>query len=110
MGGRSAGTWKPGTSGNPTGRPKLHPDIIALAKDHSPEAFKRIIRLMKDADDHPTQLRAAQYVIDRAYGKPHQAVDLGSSAGGFNVTVQIVERLPETTDSEAPDDDHDPAP
>lgn len=87
------GRWKKGESGNPAGRPKLHPEVTELAKQETPAAFKRIINLAKNAEDDGTQLRANQYIIDRAYGKPAQAVDLSSKDGtGFHVTVQIVEK------------------
>ena len=57
--------WRPGQSGNPTGKSKRFDEIRALAKDHSMRGLERIIELV-DSDDERIALMAAKEVLDRA--------------------------------------------
>jgi hypothetical protein len=65
--------FKPGQSGNPLGRPKLDPDVVALARAASPDAIRKQIALLESEDEN-VALKAAQAILDRAYGKPMQNV------------------------------------
>jgi hypothetical protein len=67
--------FKPGQCGNPGGRPKIVDEIKALAREHGPEAFRKVVRLMTSADERVV-LAAANSVLDRAYGKATQFVDI----------------------------------
>jgi hypothetical protein len=64
-----------GKSGNPSGRPKIVTQIKELARAHGGEAFKKILELMR-SDDERVAFAAAQEILNRAYGKPTQAVDV----------------------------------
>lgn len=64
--------FKAGQSGNPVGRPKRTPDeleLIKMCRVVAPDALTTIERLMKEADKDSVRLSAAQYIIDRGYGK-----------------------------------------
>lgn len=66
-----------GKSGNPVGRPKKTPELREvedLAKDASPEAIKRLIEWIKSDEARPS-ITACIAVLDRAFGKPAQAVE-----------------------------------
>jgi hypothetical protein len=79
--GKSAGRpFEKGQSGNPGGRPKVEGEIRALAQEHGPEALKRLVQLMKSKNER-VAVAAAQAVLDRGYGKPPQAVQLGGQDG-----------------------------
>jgi hypothetical protein len=67
------GLWAAGNSGNPSGRPKKVAEIAELAQQHAPEAFAKIVELMSHKDAK-VALAAANSILDRAYGKPAQAV------------------------------------
>lgn len=62
-----------GKSGNPGGRPKEDNEVKELARQHSAEALKRLVEWMR-SDNPKASVGACQAVLDRAYGKPAQAV------------------------------------
>jgi hypothetical protein len=67
------GRFLPGTSGHPGGSPGAGLDVKRLACAHSTEAFNKLLELMR-GDDAELSLRAAMAVLDRALGKPAQAI------------------------------------
>ena len=87
---KGAKPFKKGQSGNPKGRPrklpaldKLMEDVLGEEKDGvtAAEAILKKLRAMASQGN----LRAAEILLDRGYGKPKQAVDLTS--GGDRITV-----------------------
>lgn len=75
------GSWKPGQSGNPNGRPKLPPEIREIAKAGSVKAISRAVELI-DHEDPNVALKAINTVLDRGYGKPAQSHELTGPGGG----------------------------
>jgi hypothetical protein len=67
--------FKKGQSGNPAGRPKKRIEISDLAREHAGKAMRTLIKLIDSTDDK-VALAAANAVLDRALGKPKQAVDV----------------------------------
>ena len=69
------GGFKPGQSGNPTGRPKSNDVIVALAQTYTAEAIETLGAIMRD-ETKPTAARvtAATALLDRGYGKPGQSI------------------------------------
>ncbi|WJR78772.1 hypothetical protein [Bradyrhizobium sp. NP1] len=70
----TGGRWLPGFTPNPSGRPKIVEEIKSLARQHAPEAFKRVCELV-GSEDERTALAAAQEILNRAYGRPTQAIE-----------------------------------
>lgn len=69
--------WVKGVSGNPKGRAPMTGEIaevMELAYQHAPSAFRRMLELMKSTDER-VALAAAEKVLDRACGKPAQAIE-----------------------------------
>jgi hypothetical protein len=77
----AAGRFPPGVSGNPRGRPKTLSGIQQLARDYSQPALEKLVRLMQHGKPHAVQLSAAVAIIDRAWGKPVQAVEHAGPEG-----------------------------
>lgn len=70
----SSTTWKPGKSANPGGRSKLEKDVRDLAREHSTAAIERLAWLMENAQSERTQAAACEAILDRAWGRPAQAI------------------------------------
>ena len=72
--------FKPGQSGNPGGRPKIISEIQELARKHTAEAIETLVAVMRDTSASPAaRVSAASAVIDRAAGKPVQAIEASGS-------------------------------
>lgn len=67
--------WKKGQSGNPGGRPKEVAEVLRLAAKAAPDAIKQLIELSKTSPDIKTRVAALIHILDRACGKPAQAVE-----------------------------------
>jgi hypothetical protein len=67
--------WVKGVSGNPGGRPKLELSIRELAQRHGMEALETLIHVMRTGR-RGEQIVAANAILDRAYGKPTQSVEM----------------------------------
>ena len=61
--------FQKGQSGNPSGRPKVDPEIKEILRAAAPDAARRLIELM-DCDIEKITLQAAVAVLDRVIGKP----------------------------------------
>ena len=78
--------WGKGQSGNPKGRPKKIPELEKLLNevlgdidDKTSQFYKIIEALTKKA--LKGDVRAAEVILNRAYGQPKQAIDLKSEDG-----------------------------
>jgi hypothetical protein len=67
------GRFLPGFTANPSGRPKVVEEVQQLARQQAPAAFQRICELAGSKDER-IALAASQAILDRAYGRPVQAV------------------------------------
>lgn len=61
-----------GVSPNPGGKSKGQSECLALAREASPDAMKKLISLMQSCDDR-VAIMAADKVLERAYGKAKEA-------------------------------------
>ena len=89
--------WKKGQSGNPGGRPKEVAEVRGLARQYTDEAIQTLVTLMQSAKLERTRLAAASELLDRGYGRPPQAVDLG---GPIQIVSYDSERLSKLSNEE----------
>ena len=67
-------TWAKGQSGNPSGRPKVDPEVREAARAHTAAAIKRLATEMEDGDTSSARIRAAEVLLDRGWGKTVQPI------------------------------------
>ena len=80
--------FEKGQSGNPGGRPKENDEVKEAARQHTVEAIEKLAQWMR-SDNPKASVSACTALLDRAYGKPAQAVD-HSLPPGTHIQVQIV--------------------
>jgi hypothetical protein len=70
------GHWLPGRSANPAGRPKESYEVAELAKRYTPEAMLTLAEIASDKRaPAAARVQAAEALLNRAWGRPVQAVD-----------------------------------
>ena len=79
--------WKKGVSGNPLGRPKKYVEITRLAQNHSVEALEKLVEIMRNKRSPKLALKAAELILDRAWGKAPQAITGESGSGPVKFEV-----------------------
>ena len=89
--------WKPGQSGNPNGRPKIAEEVKELARAYTKDAVLGLAKLaglvvdketgepIGKADSAAVCKAALDSLLDRAAGKPAQAVIGEGDDGVINV-------------------------
>lgn len=76
IGGRTKGTLN-----------KLTEEVRKLAKQHGPDAIKKLATLMESAEDERAQVAAAKEILDRAYGKSSGMVGVDPENNNIRVTI-----------------------
>lgn len=75
----NSGSFRPGQSGNPSGRPKKDPDAMAILKAAVPSAAARLVELAQSQNEK-IALQASTAILDRVWGKPTQTQDVHMDA------------------------------
>ena len=84
------GRFVKGASGNPGGRPAQLAGIRELAAQHTEAA---ISALAKALDDPKTAVPAAVALLDRAWGRPQQSLDVKTDAAAQQVAAPDIMAL-----------------
>ena len=84
--------YKPGESGNKRGRPKELGNVRELARQHAESALQALIDIFNDVNEKgSTRVAAAEHVLNRACGRPEQALSLeGPSGEAIVPNIQII--------------------
>ena len=79
-------SFKPGQSGNPSGRPKKtqeQQDALAAIRDLAPNAANVLQSIMEDANaPAAARIRAAVEILDRTYGKAETPIKVDDEKRG----------------------------
>jgi hypothetical protein len=77
MGNRTnRGTFKPGHSGNPGGRPAVSAELRALARERTHEAMEVLTKIMQDPKaPAAARVAACRELFDRGYGRPESSLN-----------------------------------
>jgi hypothetical protein len=97
----SPGRWYPGMpSPNPGGRMKGLAKLRDLAREHTDEALKTVVEIMRDEKaTRTTRLAAANMLLDRGYGKPPQlnslafGSEVADTPDGFVSNMDLARRI-----------------
>jgi len=90
---KKSGRFKPGESGNPSGRPKVPKEVKELLKARSVDAVNFIVSTMQDEKaKQDLRVKCAEIIIERAYGKATQIVDVDSNS---KICITLDDRLAE---------------
>lgn len=87
--------WQKGQSGNPKGRVKKIPELEKLLADILSEeknglsAAEMIIKTLV-IQAAKGNIRAAEVLLDRAYGKAKQDIKLDSQGDGFGIVINKI--------------------
>jgi len=91
-GGKRSTSFKPGQSGNPLGGPKKTEEqktLEMMCRDKTPAALETILSIMVAGDNERNKLAAAQYIIDRGWGKAAQIVRGEGENGSIPLSLSI---------------------
>lgn len=81
-----------GKSGNPGGRAKkteAEQTLEQMCKEKTPEALATILEIMSEGESHKVKLSAAQYVIDRGWGRAAQSLTLEGGDKPIKTALEI---------------------
>ena len=81
-GGRREGSGRPAGALNKLTRP-----VKELACDQGPESIARLVQLRDEAESEQVRFAAAKELLDRAYGRARQEIDVNSDRS-IQVIVQ----------------------
>jgi hypothetical protein len=79
--------FQKGVSGNPSGRSEDTHTISQLAKAYTEEAIEKLAEIMRTGKTEQTQVRAAEALLDRGWGKAAQHI--GGSDGSEAIRVYL---------------------
>ena len=79
--------FKPGQSGNPSGRPKTPPELMTKVRGASEHCINKAIELV-DNKNPMVALRAIELLLAYGYGKPRECVQM-EIAEDIQIRTQI---------------------
>lgn len=66
--------------------------IAEMAQEYAEEAISTLAQIATMGESESARVAAANAILDRAYGKPSQAMELGGKGGGA-ITFERIERV-----------------
>jgi hypothetical protein len=102
-GGRRSTSFRPGQSGNPSGRPKrpatiaarkIFADVADAARELTVDPINTLADIMKNPNaPAAARISAAQALLDRGHGKPPQAIEVGAQPDLSHLSDEDLETL-----------------
>lgn len=99
---RRRGGTRPG-AGRPLGTPnKLTRPVKELAVSYGPDSIERLVQLRDSAESEQVQFAAARELLDRAYGRPRQELDVNQNQGIRVIVYGPAEPVPDAAIEDHP--------
>jgi len=102
-GGRRSTSFRPGQSGNPTGRPKrpatiearrICADVADAAREFTVDAINTLAAIMNDPKTPAAaRISAAQAILDRGHGRPPQGIEVSTQPDLTHLSDEDLETL-----------------
>lgn len=108
--------WPKGMSGNPSGKPKDQRELFGKARDfarqHTEAAINTLVKIMGDEEaPHASRVAAANYLLDRGWGRPAQAIIGGEEDDPpIQVSEIVIRAVNAASDRSADESDADARP
>lgn len=83
------GGKRPGAGRKPGKVTEARKLLSELAKEHVPAALSTLVDIATNGESESARVSAANAIIDRAYGKPPQALEHTGAAGGPIETADV---------------------
>jgi hypothetical protein len=84
------GRWLPGTLPPSNGRPKAEVHVRELARKYTEDAIRVLVEIALTGKKESARAAAAEALLDRAWGRPSQALEVSGDAG---LRIVISERV-----------------
>ena len=85
--------FKPGQSGNPNGRPVTPAHVKEAFRAHTMEAKDTLLEIMRDKEAKSgDRVRAADIILNRAWGTPEQSVAVSGSMAAIDVDTSKLDK------------------
>jgi len=84
IGRKTDGTFQPGNPGG--GRPKMPDELKKAFQARTQDALNVLVEVMMGGDRNGDRIKAADSILDRAWGKPAQTID-----GSLNTGVRVID-------------------
>lgn len=91
-GGRREGAGRPAGRRNTATRTQKA-TLTELARAHTATALSVLVKVAKDGESESARVSAANAILDRAYGKPSQAVKHSGSVGTYDLSKMSDDEL-----------------
>ena len=83
--------FKPGISGNPSGRPVNHLQVLLRKKKKLPQELYNAVHPLLKSKKEATIIWAAEFLRDTTWGKPAQELQ-HTGEGGKQIIVEITSK------------------
>ena len=83
--------FKPGQSGNPSGRPKIAEEFRDNCRVFMAEGGWQKLKDIVEDEKHRDRFRALELIMGYAYGKPKQGLEIDTPAGGLKIRVRLTD-------------------
>lgn len=85
----NAGQFKKGHKGGPGRPPAIPPEIKAACREHTIEAIKTLVSVMRsDKENGSARVAAANSILDRGWGKAAQPL---TGEDGAPLVIQVIQ-------------------